>query len=826
MFNRIKRVLSISLLKYLKYNYFCKNVVRNNGHKLIPYRNSVIVISTGSKLVLDGDLHLNCNKIGNSKAEAYLVLNGNATMQVKGDAHIRFGSTIQVNSGAVLEMGKFSCNANINIQCNKCITFGDDIMVGRNVVIYDSAYHPTGTSISNMEISQKPVIIGNHVWLGANSVVMQGTVINDGAVIGTNACVSGVIDSCSFTSPTFNTPSISGMLWARDMKSLAEAEKYKVDSVQTKNIDNAVIEELENKIINVLSANITSVDFTSSDALVDERKIDSLGLITVVSLLENEFKCRIPFSAVNASNFNSVHNMAVMLANLDRTENKERKEAEAVKLEKLEPDVRETEKPVVQRIFENAIVNPDDAAIIANDKETTYQELADMILSVSRWLAEKSVAEGDCVCVQAIHEDTCIAAFYAVHLLGAKLVPVEKNSAQNRIKEIADDTDCKLIISLIKEGENWFSFDDIRAVSHVHKFSSAEKIKYPDTDLPCEMIFTTGTTGKSKGVLMTHRHMSWYSYSVAESIEMKKKNRFLLTTPLNHAGGLRRTHLSLANGCCMVYIDGLSDLSKYFDYIEKYKVTSLYLPPVAIRILMTRTGDELKKYRNQIDFVYSSSSPLPISDCEELSRLLPYTRLYNAYEASETPGVSVYNYNTENVLKNCIGSANSGVEINILTESGEFTDKPNIQGQICVKSKMNMKEYYNEPELTKEVWNNGFFVSNDLGYLDEAGNVYFAGRKGDVINIGGYKIAPSDVEEAALRSGMINECICIEAFDEFKVPYLKLLVVVNDNTAFNSNKLGEFLTDNLEAYKVPRIIEITDKVEKTFNGKINRKAYR
>lgn len=592
-------------------------------------------------------------------------------------------------------------------------------------------------------------------------------------------------------------------------------------------VDNCTVKSNEVRIETVLKNNMSSVDFSSCKTLVDDRKIDSLGLITVVKLLENEFSIKIPFTSVNARNFNSVHNMAVLIASLKLEEERKIEEAESIILEPLNIDIKETEKPVVQRLMENALINPNDDAIIANDKETTYQEMADMVLSISKWLESKGVVEGDCVAVQAIHEDSCIATYYAIHLLGAKLVPVEKNAAQKRIKEIANDTNCKIIVSLIKEMDDcWHDYDEVRTISHTCKFTSTTAIKYPDLDLPCEMIFTTGTTGKSKGVLMTHRHMSWYSYSLAKSIDMKKKNRFLLTTPLNHAGGLRRTHLSLANGCCMVYMDGLSDLGKYFDYIERYKVTSLYLPPVAIRILMTRTGKVLSKFKNQIDFVYSSSSPLPVGDCEELSRLLPNTRLYNAYEASETPGVSAYNYNTYNVLKNCMGKANPGVELAILLDDGSIVTTPDVQGQICVKSKMNMKEYYMEPELTKGVWKDGWFVSNDLGFMDEEGNVYYNGRKGDVINIGGYKIAPTDVEEVALLSGMINECICIEALDEFKVPYLKLLVVVPNEDKFDATALGAFLSDKLEAYKVPRKIEITDKVEKTFNGKINRKAYR
>lgn len=621
--------------------------------------------------------------------------------------------------------------------------------------------------------------------------------------------------------------SLVGVITFEQFKPYRDAIRSTLYNSNTKRSENQDISSLENDIKRVLSSNITSINFNTDKPLVDKRIIDSLGLITVVELLQNRYNCKIPFTSINAENFNSVHNMAALIASLGGENILERNDFEAVSLEPLRLDIYETEKTVVQRILENALVNPYDAAIIANDKETTYQELAGMIVSISRWLEDVGVDEGDCVAVQAIHDDVCIAVYYAVHLLGAKLVPVEKNASQKRINDIATDTQCKIIISIKKEnGEFWHEYSEIQLISHELKFTGKTKIKYPDIDLPCEMIFTTGTTGKSKGVLMTHRHMSWYAYSVAKCIEMKEKNRFLLTTPLNHAGGLRRTHLSLANGCCMVYMDGLSDLGKYFNYMEKYKVTSLYLPPVAIRILLTRTKDELSRYREQIDFVYSSSSPLPMGDCEMLRALLPNTRLYNAYEASETPGVSAYNYNVDNALKNCLGMANAGIELAIMHEDGSIDTTPNVSGQICVKSKMNMKEYYMEDELTASVLKEGWFVSNDLGHMDNLGNIFYEGRKGDVINIGGYKIAPNDVEEVALASGMINECICIEGVDEFKVPYLKLLVTVNRISEFDAAQLGEYLSDKLEAYKVPRKIEITDMIEKTFNGKINRKAYR
>ena len=120
----------------------------------------------------------------------------------------------------------------------------------------------------------------------------------------------------------------------------------------------------------------------------------------------------------------------------------------------------------------------------------------------------------------------------------------------------------------------------------------------------------------------------------------------------------------------------------------------------------------------------------------------------------------------------------------------------------------------------------GWFVSSDIGTFDGDGYLYYIGRKDDVINLGGYKIAPTDVENLALLSGSVHECLCIEDHDEYGVPYLKLLVVVEDKSKFDPVALNAFLSNKLEKYKIPRVIEAVDALIKTFNGKIDRKAYR
>ena len=600
--------------------------------------------------------------------------------------------------------------------------------------------------------------------------------------------------------------------------------------------DAEVCASVREKVINVLSEGVSGIDFKKEKQLVTKGILDSLSLITVVSLLEEAFSCKIPFEKVNADNFDSASRMALLMQEV-QTQNQTAQPLEGVEVvapfkglgAPIPFDEAETWKPIVQRILEHALKNPNDIAVIANDHETTYQELANMIYSISVWLKAKGVKQDDHVVVQASHEVTCPACWYAIHLVGAAVVPVEKTAPESRILEIATATDSRFVIAKKTSGSSsvsWSTYDEVYAIEHKYEFTADTAIKYPDVNLVCDIVFTTGTTGKSKGVMLTHRQQSLYSSVVTDTYGLKINTRFLVAAPLNHVGGIRSTHFPLANGCSVVYIEGMGDMVKLFAVIEKHHVTSMFLPPASIRVIISRTGDRFSKFKHQIDFIASGSSPLFDSDSHGLKKLLPYSQLYNTYQATEIPGGTGYNYAKEGYRPNCIGKPVRTMDIAILTEDGRLTKEAGIEGQICAKSEMVMKGYYNEPELTQSVFKDGWFVSSDIGSFDVDGYLYFIGRKDDVINIGGYKIAPTDVENLALQSGFVHECLCIEDCDEYGVPYLKLLVVVEDKNKFDPVALGDYLSNKLEKYKIPRAIEVVDTIIKTYNGKPDRKAYR
>jgi len=708
------------------------------------------------------------------------------------------------------------------------------------IEIMDNVYIASGSRIMpNVRINKNCII-------SADSVVTQDIPENS-VVAGNPAKVIGRFDmlvasrlmskahSYHFKNQVL-PPEIAAAEWDFFEKSRqAAAVPEQVDVVDAESVS-GVSMAVRDKIIKVLSADISGIDFEKEKQLITKGDLDSLSLITVVSLLEEAFSCKIPFEAVNADHFDSADRMALLMQRLQT------QEPSAQPKERVETtgsfkglgatiafDEAQTWKPIVQRILEHALKKPDDIAVIANDHETTYREFAGMIYSISEWLKAKGVKQGDHVVIQASHEVTCPACWYAIHLVGAAAVPVEKTAPESRIQEIATATDSCLVIAKKDSASSsvlWSTYDDVYATQHKYEFTEDTAVEYPDINLVCDIVFTTGTTGKSKGVVLTHRQQSLCTAVATDTYGLKKNSRFLVAAPLNHVGGIRSTNFQLANGCCVVYMEGMGDLLKLYAVIERHHVTSLFLPPASIRIIINRTGDRFSMFKHQIDFVLTSSSPLFASDSHGIRKLLPYSRLYNTFQATEISGGTAYDYNKEDFRPNCIGKPVRTMDFVILTEDGRFTKEAGVEGQICAKGELVMKGYYNEPELTRSVFKDGYFVSSDIGVFDHEGYLYYIGRKDDVINLGGYKIAPTDVENLALQSGLVHECLCIEDRDEYGVPYIKLLVVVEDKSKFDPVALNAFLSDRLEKYKIPRVIEAVDTLIKTFNGKTDRKAYR
>ncbi len=463
---------------------------------------------------------------------------------------------------------------------------------------------------------------------------------------------------------------------------------------------------------------------------------------------------------------------------------------------------------------------PQKTALIVEDRRISYHELNEGIKAAASFLEKQGVGRGSHVISEARPCFEYVACMYAVLGLGAVHIPVENRIPPERVAEIAEKVDADYVISCAatEGGYKWINTQDIDFGS-----SDIQWDPEPVSDECSEIVFTTGTTGKSKGVMLSSHCLDVYLDTMNRSFRLDENSVFLLTTPLNHVGGMHRIHQCMAVGSTIIMMEGVRDLKAFFRNIDTYGVTHTYLPPASVKILITLAKKELARLDGKIKFIYTASAPFPVSDIEKLMSLMPHTHLHQGYGSSETGSICNCCYNAPGESPDCLGKPYPCVEVILHDADGNVIDKPFQEGKIRSRSGMNMLGYYREPELTAATLRDGFIYSNDLMFFDDKGNLHFAGRGDDVINVKGFKIAPVEIENCAMQHPAIFDCLCIPYEEASYGRCVKMLVRLREGESLDPNDITHFLAKKLEAYKLPRYIQQISEVPRFTNGKPDRK---
>ena len=427
---------------------------------------------------------------------------------------------------------------------------------------------------------------------------------------------------------------------------------------------------------------------------------------------------------------------------------------------------------------QDARLYPDKTAIVCGAETCSYLQLYERCLARSAHYADR---RGQVVLFRASPTIGFVVDYFAIHIAGAVAAPMEKDTPQ----EIIDELEQKLNSATVPEGI-------------------------------ADVLYTTGTTVRSKGVMISHRTIVADAENLIAGQLFSHELVFIINGPLNHIGSLSKIYPVIMLGATLYIIDGMRDMNAFFGALD-YPATKMatFFVPASVRMLMQFSAERLASYAEKIDFIECGGAPLPHSDMQELCRLLPKTRLYNTYASTETGIISTYNYNDGECIAGCLGKTMPHSRIIITPE-----------GRISCQGDTLMSGYIGEPELTATVLRGETVFMSDLGRLDEQGRLHIGGRQDDVINIGGYKVAPTEVEDAALLLPEVKDCICISAAHPVTGHALKLLVVMADGCQLNKRRIALHLKGRLEIYKVPMLYEQVDHVERTYNGKLNRKFYR
>lgn len=433
-------------------------------------------------------------------------------------------------------------------------------------------------------------------------------------------------------------------------------------------------------------------------------------------------------------------------------------------------------------IGQYAVRCADRLAVVSDDGEYSYARLYDAVCRQAVLLSQQKESA---VVFRASQTADFVVTYLAAHLAGRVAVPLEK--------DVPDNT-----------------FEAVRQIVNTAPLPA-------DT---YDILFTTGTTGRQKGVMVSRRATMANIENLHGAQPFAEDLTFIISGPLNHIGSLSKLQTTLAVGGTVRLFDGLRDLASFYRAIsDAPSKVATFQVPASLRMLMRLSGKDLAHVADRIAFIETGAAAIAQSDMEQLCSLLPHSRLFNTYASTETGIIATYDYNNGDsndggCVAGCLGRPMCHSRIIITGE-----------GRICCQGETLMSGYVGDEEMTKSVLTDDGLLTSDVGRLDGEGRLHLTGRSDDIINIGGYKIDPTEVEAAALAHPSVADCICVAVSHPIMGSVLQLLVVPSQGITLDKRKLAQWLKARLEAYKVPQLYEQTDHVERTFNGKPNRKRY-
>ena len=514
---------------------------------------------------------------------------------------------------------------------------------------------------------------------------------------------------------------------------------------------------------------------------------------------------------------------------------------------------------LVDIFLENARRFPTRVAVICDGQALTYSQLAEMVregaMQLSHSTDEAPFLQSGLRVAYAPSSRRIIpipfrarptagflADYLSIHLCGNVAVPLDKDLPDTLFERVKDRLCCSCL-----------------------------------PERSADVLFTTGTTGTPKAVIISHDAILADAENLIAAQGYTSDLTFVINGPLNHIGSLSKVYPMLYLGGTIHIVDGLRDMNAFFAALESAPgPVATFLVPASIRLLLSFAKDRLASLDGKIAFIETGAAPMPRSDMQALRTLLPHSRLFNTYASTETGIISTFDFSSTGspALDESAPEGNSSFsgEANCLgTPMRHSQVFITSDGLVACQGRTLMSGYLGDDEMTGKVLRDGILYTGDIGHLDEKGRLWLLGRSDDVINVGGFKVAPSEVEDAALSMPGIEDCICVPARHPLLGTVLKLIIVPSKLTGssatdaqgspssassdltsggrqgmsslnghaevasapsvltpdgrLDKKAVAHYLQTRLEPHKIPFYYEMAGKVNRNSGGKLDRKSY-
>ena len=494
---------------------------------------------------------------------------------------------------------------------------------------------------------------------------------------------------------------------------------------------------------------------------------------------------------------------------------------------------------LVNKIEVLAKEKPDKLAVAFKKEQLSYAQLYQKALGAAVLLKKEAIASGDRICYSAVSKPEMIALYLGIHLIGAVAVFLDKNGTAENMAAIYHEADARLLITdkPMKEYADGCEIRSLRSiymgadeVDEKDKTMIRETYRLPSEESLAEILFTTGTTGRPKGVMLTYKAVYNILFNTIDGVGVEDTDILLLPLPLNHSFALRVLRAALYKGATLVLQNGFTFAKEVENNIETYHCNAMACVPTSYEVMKSQLQDAFAHVMQKFRYIEFGAGSLTVRQRKEITGLLPTVQIFNVWGSSESGGAIFCD--VSDVVKDdkrvaSLGRPLSGrVDIKIVDVEGNTIDSDEAHpGRMAIRGDMQMAGYWNNPDASRETLVDGWLLTGDMAYLDH-GDVYMLGRADDIISVGGEKVSPIEVENIAGEYEYISECACIGADDPKGVSGQIPVLFVAAKNGYTEEGLLKYLANRMERYKLPQEFFLVDSLPRNKMQKIDRKELR
>lgn len=479
---------------------------------------------------------------------------------------------------------------------------------------------------------------------------------------------------------------------------------------------------------------------------------------------------------------------------------------------------------------------PEKDAYLFRGESSTYRELNNKVNQFASRLRQEGIGKGDTVAILLGNSPEFIIAYYGALCAGATIVPVNPTFTAREIRYILCDSKTKGVVAeaelqtVLNEVKHTLPILEFivytRPLDQELEFSSflnnnEYEFNGPETkeDDVAVILYTSGTTGEPKGVMLTHKNLHSNAEACLELFELTPAEKIITVLPIFHIFCMTVCmNASILSGATMLLLPKFSP-KEVIETIYSRQATVFAGVPTMYSFLLQGSA-EPEKFRS-LKICISGGASLPLAVIKSFKEHTGI-QIQEGYGLSEASPVTTFNPLRGECRPGSIGKNIPLVENKVVDPAGKEVPVGEI-GELIVKGPNVMKGYLNNPELTMRTIKKGWLYTGDMAKMDKDGYFYIVDRKKDMINVGGYNVYPREIEEVLYDHPDIVEAGVIGAPDE-NYGEAVIAYIVSKNKDLQEEDVREYLRDKLVKYKLPKSIEFLAELPKNSTGKILRRS--